>query len=768
MRFPSTIIAFLLAVVLGLGSSAKATIYYIDFANGNNTNNGLLASAPWKHCPGDVNATGNPATAILQPGDTVIFKGRVRYLGTVTIKWSGEPGNPITYDGNSVGTFGTGKAIIDGEGEQLGINARRYGFYCPSQYQGPGLSRLAISHLVINNFEITNLRYMYDANLGPSGISMNGDADGTDVEIKNSYLHQIKKKAVAIDVEQGSISLTDTTFTDDGQDFTNYAGMEGQVATHNIHIGWSPLDYDRANGFIGPLNGNANSVKIYKDIYLTQEGWNYGPGYNPVGKSVSFYWVYNLQQGAHILSGGVGIAVCGYRNVSIYDNIIKEVPVGIDYVSLPTTDTPTNVDIYNNDVSLASWGIRAAATTMDLDQLNIYNNTIHDFKDYWEYCWGWHNDPFFIAATSTGTVKNVQFYNNYIYGNIGGATGLLYISRYTDGVKIFNNVFASSAGSGMLIRTGGGAAIDDISVYNNVFAHIPGEQKGMVSFIENTANVRLRNNIFYLPEEYPGAFSLLSDVGSSSDYNLLHTADDNRIGLFYGGQAYTIEQWQNANLPDPHDQNSVVSEDPLFKAFPKFAAEVNLVGTTATRAYLEENTNSNYDHTFVVGDYIEYDYDGVVRTVTEVGADYIEFTPARPDPSESMPTIIDRMDIGGIFILNWKDIDEFVYDLSLKPGSPLIDAGTDVSAEIGSLDKNGVSRPQGSNWDIGAYEFRGNDPPVISQVQTSNITSSEATVTWLTHVPATSLVEYGLDTSYDYVTDLDTNLVTVHTIQLTS
>ena len=44
-------------------------------------------------------------------------------------------------------------------------------------------------------------------------------------------------------------------------------------------------------------------------------------------------------------------------------------------------------------------------------------------------------------------------------------------------------------------------------------------------------------------------------------------------------------------------------------------------------------------------------------------------------------------------------------DFSLVSGSPLIDAGTDLSAVMDSVDIIGTSRPQGDYWDIGAFEY---------------------------------------------------------------
>lgn len=95
-----------------------ATNYYVDFEEGADINKGTTPTLAFKHSPGDPDATAIPKDLKLQPGDTVIFKGGVAYKGVVKITASGSTENPITFDGNTAGKFGVGKAIIEG-GEPL-------------------------------------------------------------------------------------------------------------------------------------------------------------------------------------------------------------------------------------------------------------------------------------------------------------------------------------------------------------------------------------------------------------------------------------------------------------------------------------------------------------------------------------------------------------------------------------------------------------------------------------------------------------------------
>jgi parallel beta-helix repeat protein len=101
-------------LLMAFASPLLAATYYVDFDAGDNQADGLTPQTAWKHSPGDRNASGTPGTVELQPGDTIVFKGGVRYVGEIQLNISGSEGQPITLDGNSAGTFGDGRAILDG------------------------------------------------------------------------------------------------------------------------------------------------------------------------------------------------------------------------------------------------------------------------------------------------------------------------------------------------------------------------------------------------------------------------------------------------------------------------------------------------------------------------------------------------------------------------------------------------------------------------------------------------------------------------------
>ena len=87
-----------------------ASIRYIDFENGSDTNDGKSKSTPWKHHPWDFNAT---ALSVGCTGiQTYVFKRGSVYRGSIVVKESGAEGNPVRFTSDP--SWGSGEAVICG------------------------------------------------------------------------------------------------------------------------------------------------------------------------------------------------------------------------------------------------------------------------------------------------------------------------------------------------------------------------------------------------------------------------------------------------------------------------------------------------------------------------------------------------------------------------------------------------------------------------------------------------------------------------------
>lgn len=89
---------------------AGKVIRYIDFEKGNDNNSGKNKNSAWKHHPWDLNSSGKSKES--KGADTYIFKNGSIYRGTITIKRSGEPDNPIRFTSDP--SWGKGQAAFFG------------------------------------------------------------------------------------------------------------------------------------------------------------------------------------------------------------------------------------------------------------------------------------------------------------------------------------------------------------------------------------------------------------------------------------------------------------------------------------------------------------------------------------------------------------------------------------------------------------------------------------------------------------------------------
>jgi hypothetical protein len=86
-----------------------------------------------------------------------------------------------------------------------------------------------------------------------------------------------------------------------------------------------------------------------------------------------------------------------------------------------------------------------------------------------------------------------------------------------------------------------------------------------------------------------------------------------------------------------------------------------------------------------------------------------------------------------------------------------------------TTDIDGAARPQGTAFDLGAWESgsAGAKPPVVSGVFSSSISTNSAVINWSTDKPATSAVQYGLG-AYTSATPMDPSAVNLHSVTLSN
>lgn len=110
-------------------------------------------------------------------------------------------------------------------------------------------------------------------------------------------------------------------------------------------------------------------------------------------------------------------------------------------------------------------------------------------------------------------------------------------------------------------------------------------------------------------------------------------------------------------------------------------------------------------------------------------------------------TFVDHRDGTGTFTWtpNYYQADDYMVTFTADDGHGGIDSET-INIKV-------------NNVDI--------EPPILSNIRTSNLTYNSATISWTTNEPATSKVEYGLTTSYGRAVE-DSSLVINHSLSLSN
>lgn len=267
--------------------------------------------------------------------------------------------------------------------------------------------------------------------------------------------------------------------------------------------------------------------------------------------------------------------------------------------------------------------------------------------------------------------------DNIFYGNSAAIYGGG-ILRYSLGASpsaqitnntIYGNSLTQTSSSGYTFANYGGG----VCIYSN--------------FLESPPQTSLANNLIFGNSVTAGGTGagLLTNLTSPSLYNndlwnnlKLPSTTDNVAGDFTPAQVVGV--------------SGNISLDPRVIRVPAFTDVTIAAGTTTTVAVASVTR-------YVTNQIIEYNDDGVPRTITAINATskVMTFTPALSAASKAWK-----------LLANWGTSTTVSEDFHLQTTSPLIDAGT--NAGVGPFDMDGNPRVADGNSDgtatadIGAYE----------------------------------------------------------------
>lgn len=365
---------------------------------------------------------------------------------------------------------------------------------------------------------------------------------------------------------------------------------------------------------------------------------------------------------------GVGNQIAGSPGHNIIQNCLvhHNGSTGIKLVRNPYSIARRNYSIFNN------CGIDLSSSDYAVAEEN-------------DVAWNLEDGIRLSGPSGEGWAMGPQVRRNYIHDHIGnhhpdnmqafrnldGAVvednvllcgGQMFMIEQARNLTLRGNYFLSSYAAGVLI----GKSCQDVTLEHNTICF---SQNSMTTHA-GISGYQYKNNIF-LKGNGGLIYGVGGDVGYTSDYNCFWKGPGYELNsvqvVVWGGQwHWTFAQYQAGSGQDAHSYYV----DPLFANVPSCHFGVQEV-LSATRIQLAA---SNVD-SFEIGDHLEIDYDGTIRTVTAKGIDYLDFAPAKEE-------IFDRVDH---MVANWKDKTDIGLDFTLLPGSPALnsaDDGTNMGSHV--------------------------------------------------------------------------------------
>lgn len=336
-KYLPILITILILGVFALPHSAYAagTTYYIDYATGNDSNNGTSKVTPWKDQPYMPAFTG---TYTHQIGDQFIFKGGITWpQPAMDILAGGSSGSPDYYGVDKTwftGAFWT-QPVFDDQNSSTAIT---YG----SQFF-IGVESNA-SYVTIDNFHFTNFYWKGDPSF--SGSKYIGIVAATNVTVENSLFDNWSHDTAA----NGTTDSSKVILIVNTQNYLLLNNTFDQSTNPSLgDSGWAL--YGSNSG--GTIQGNT--------CYNTQEC------FVPVGTSFTLTGntVYNIGIVSDFDSGTHPNAIEVFGSSSIINNnIIHDIGYGVEVIDWENVG---NNYLYNNVIWNTNVGFSSSYPDLTLD-----------------------------------------------------------------------------------------------------------------------------------------------------------------------------------------------------------------------------------------------------------------------------------------------------------------------------------------------------------------------------------------------------------------
>jgi hypothetical protein len=630
---------FLLSALLVLQQSAYATVWYIDYENGNDSLAGTSTATAWKRFPTDPNATGvsDASVSSILPGDTVAFKAGTTYQLTASMAIiGGTAGNPVIYDCDY---WGSGDDCIFTNNNIL------TGIFTDS-----GAS---VSHYVIQDFQIKDSGGLREDNPIYTALTIASVDTATDT-ITTTTAHglavgnNIGFTVNGFNVTGGTLpaplqlSISDKGISyyvktvPSATSFTVAATSGGATidlttagtATMNVSKVFTSAQAPGGSGFY--LLGGGTNFTIRNGVFTEIGTWQ------PFGPYAS---------GACI--DGLGVYIQNSSDVVLENLSFSKVKTAIALKS-QSARTVQNVLVRNCSFTHGVWGIDMSPvqTGGNLANITVQNNNFFGFAVYDRGNWrGFgdkpHTDYMFLRTSQFfSTWNNIVIEKNKFYEDnpalSQGGTGGIFISEGPSCI-IRNNLFNDIRESSM-IQVGWNKVAgmyQSVEVYNNTFRGVstcfqvaPGNT--------NPDRIVFKNNIVWrtttVDNQSPISVHPPGIVSEEFDNNIYWmnganpaTFKINAAGTGLGGYQ-TFAQWRQ--YYPTLDPNSVVA-NPLLTSTSGAPSTWNMMPLSTSVA----RTNG-IDLSALFTD----DYAGVTRTGTwTVGA--LQYDGA-PPADTTAPTVL--------------------------------------------------------------------------------------------------------------------------------